>query len=76
MDVVGLSLSNTISVLDNLGVQRSRKIVHDWVHKANLQPDGGETPNQVALDKSVIRINDRQYWLYAAVDTETNIALE
>ena len=29
MHVAGLSLSNTISVLDKLGVQRSRKAVHD-----------------------------------------------
>jgi putative transposase len=44
MHVAGLSLSNTISILDNLGVQRSRKAVHDWVRKADLQPDGGESP--------------------------------
>jgi putative transposase len=75
MHVAGLSLSNTISVLDNLGVQRSRKAVHDWVQKADLQPDGDAAPNQVALDESVIRINDQQYWLYAAVDPETNIFL-
>ncbi|SDK11179.1 Transposase (or an inactivated derivative) [Halovenus aranensis] len=75
MHVAGLSLSNTISALDNLGVQRSRKAVHDWVQKADLQPDGGAAPNQVALDESVIRINDQQYWLYAAVDPETNIFL-
>jgi len=72
MHVAGLSLSNTVSVLDKLGVKRSRKAVHDWVQKADLQPDGGEAPNQVALDESVIRINDQQYWLYAAVDPATN----
>ena len=72
MHMAGLSLSNTISVLDKLGVQRSRKAVHDWVQKADLQPDGGETPNKVALEESVIRINDQQYWLYAAVDPDTN----
>jgi transposase-like protein len=72
MHVAGLSLSNTISVLDRLGVQRSRKAVHDWVQKADLQPDGGEAPNQVALDESVIPINDQQFWLYAAVDPDTN----
>ncbi|EMA16159.1 transposase [Haloarcula amylolytica JCM 13557] len=58
MHIAGLSLSNTISILDELGVQRSRKAVHDWVHKADLQPDSGESPNQVALDESVIRSND------------------
>ena len=72
MHVAGLSLSNTISILDDLGIQRSRKAVHDWVQKADLQPDSGEDPNQVALDESVIRINDQQYWLYAAIDPATN----
>jgi transposase-like protein len=55
-----------------LGVERSRTAVHDWVQKADLQPEGGASPNHVALDKTVIRINDQQYWLYAAIDPETN----
>jgi len=45
------------------------------VQKADLQPDGGESPNQGALGESVIRVNDQQYWLYAAVDPETSIFL-
>jgi putative transposase len=72
MHLAGLSLSNTISVLDNLGVERSRKAVHDWVQKADLQPTSGKDPNQVAVDETVIRINDQQFWLYAAADPETN----
>ena len=72
MHLAGLSLSNTISVLERLGVKRSRKAVHDWVQKADLQPTSGKTPNQVAVDEIVIRIDDQQYWLYAAADPETN----
>jgi len=72
MHVAGLSLSNTISVPDNLGVQRSRKAVHDWVQKADLQPVSGKNPNQVAVDETVIRINDQQFWLYAAANPQTN----
>ena len=72
MHVAGLSLSNTISVLDKLGVQRSRKAVHDWVQKADLQPVSGQSPNQVAVDETVIRINDQQFWLYAAANPQTN----
>jgi putative transposase len=72
MHLAGLSLSNTISVLDELGVQRSRKAVHDWVQKADLQPTSAKNPNQVAVDETVIRINDQQYWLYVAADPETN----
>jgi len=70
--VAGLSLANTVELLDCLGVQRSRKAIHDWVQKADLQPDSGKSPNQIALDETVIRINDQQYWLYAAADPETN----
>lgn len=68
----GLSLSNTVTELEKFGVLRSRKAVHDWVNKADLQPTAGRNPNHVALDETVIRINDQQYWLYAAVDPETN----
>jgi len=70
--VAGLSLSNTTDLLEDLGVERSRKAVHDWVQKADLQPESGRSPNQVALDETVIRINDQQFWLYAAADPETN----
>ncbi len=72
MHVAGLSLSNTISILERLGVERSRTAVHNWVQKADLQPDGGASPNHVALDETVIQINDQRYWLYVAIDPETN----
>ncbi|WP_423998662.1 IS6 family transposase [Haloarcula salina] len=70
--VAGLSLSNTVELLEDLGVNRSRKAIHDWVQKADLQPKSGKSPNQIALDETVIRINDQQFWLYAAADPETN----
>ena len=72
LHLAGLSLSNTISELEKFGVQRSRKAVHDWVQKADLQPVSGKAPNQITLDETVIRINDQQYWLYAAANPETN----
>ncbi|WP_423995263.1 IS6 family transposase [Halorubrum trapanicum] len=70
--LAGLSLSNTVTLLEELGVQRSRVAVHNWVQKADLQPADGESPDRVAVDQKAIRINDEQYWLYAAVDPETN----
>jgi transposase-like protein len=76
LHLAGLSLSHTISVLEKLGGQRSRKAVHDWVHEADLRPDGGINPDHVALDESVIRVNGQQYWLYAAVDPDTNTMLQ
>jgi putative transposase len=70
--LAGLSLSNTVELLATLGVQRSRKAIHDWVQKADLQPDADQSPNHVALDETVIRVNDQQFWLYAAADPATN----
>ena len=72
LHLAGLSLSNTISELEKFGVERSRKAVHDWVHKADLQPASDANPDHIALDETVIRIDGQQYWLYAAVDPETN----
>jgi len=69
---VVLSLSNTVSILEIFGVSRARSTVHNWVHKAELQPEAGRSPNHVAVDETVIRLNDEQYLLYAAVDSETN----
>jgi Transposase and inactivated derivatives len=68
----GLSLSNTVSILDKFGVNRARSTVRNWVHKTDLQPKEGRNPDHVAVDETVIRLNDEQYWLYAAVDPATN----
>jgi transposase-like protein len=68
----GLSLSNTVSILEIFCVERARSTVRNWVHKADLQPTDGCGPNHVAVDETVIRLNDEQYWLYAAVDPKTN----
>jgi putative transposase len=72
LHLAGLSLSNTVSILEIFGIQRARSTVHNWVHKADLQPTNGHNPNHVAVDETVIQLNDEQYWLYAAVDPETN----
>ena len=68
----GLSLSNTVLFLEVFGVSRVRSTVHNWVHKAELQPETGRSPNQVAVDETVIQLDDEQYWLYAAVDPQSN----
>ncbi|PGF17253.1 IS6 family transposase [Natrinema sp. CBA1119] len=72
LHLAGLSLSNTVRELEKFGVERSRKAVHDWVHKCNLQPADDEKPNHVALDETVIQLDEHRYWLYTAVDPETN----
>ena len=72
LHLTGLSLSDTVSVLELFSVDRARSTVHNWVHKADLQPEEGQNPDHVAVDETVIQLNDERYWLYAAVDTETN----
>src|SRR6056297_2934033 len=72
LHLAGLSLSNTISILDSLGVERCRSTVHNWVQKAELQPTDGADPDHVAVDETVIQLNNEQFWLYAAVDPATN----
>ncbi|WP_097009704.1 IS6 family transposase [Natronoarchaeum philippinense] len=72
LQLVELSLLNTVSELEEFGVERSRKAVHDRVHKAGLQPATDVSPDHVVLDETVIRINGQQFWLYAAVDPTTN----
>ncbi|PSP53951.1 hypothetical protein BRC67_00500, partial [Halobacteriales archaeon QH_3_68_24] len=68
--LAGLSLSNTVSFLDVFGVDRARSTVHNRVHKAGLRPETGRSPDHVAVDETVIRIGDEQYWLCAAVDPD------
>jgi len=75
LHAAGLSLSDTVRVLDSFGVQRARSTVHNWVQKAELQSADGKSPNHVALDETVIHLNDQRYWLYAAVDPDTNAFL-
>jgi putative transposase len=72
LHVAGLPLSNTKQILEILGVERSRAAIHNWVQKADLQPSCDGSPNHVAVDETVIQVNDERHWLFAAVDPETN----
>jgi transposase-like protein len=72
LHLAGLSLANTVSFLEVFGVQRVRSTVHNWVHKSELQPQEGRRPDRVAVDETVIQIDDERYWLYAAVDPDSN----
>jgi transposase-like protein len=68
LHLAGLSLSDTVSILEIFGIGRARSTVHNWVHKAELQPEAGRSPDHVVVDETVIRLNNERYWLYAAVD--------
>jgi len=52
--LAGLSVLNTVSVLERLGVERVRSTVHNWVHKADLQPSDERIPNQIAVDETIL----------------------
>jgi putative transposase len=68
----GMSLRDASQFLEELGVQRSHVAIHNWVQKAELQPISTVSSDQLAVDEKVIRINGTDYWLYGAVDRETN----
>jgi len=55
------SLSNTVSILEIFGVDRARSTVHNWIHKADLQPDDGRSPTHVTVDETVTRVQHEQY---------------
>jgi transposase-like protein len=72
LHLAGLSLADTTSVLERFDVPRARATVHNWVQKANVQPAAGYKPAHVAVDETVIHVNNERHWLYAAVDPATN----
>ena len=72
LHLAGLSISNTVSILELFGVDRVQSTVHNWVHEADRQSEDGRPSDDVAVDETVIRLGDEQYWLYAAVDPEPN----
>ena len=70
--LAGMSLRDASQHLEILGVDRSHVAIHDWVHKAELQPISTVTEDQIAVDEKMIRLHGDEYWLYGAVDPVTN----
>ena len=66
-----MSLRDASQHLETLGVDRSHVAIHDWVHKADLQPISTVIEDQIAVDEKMIRVNGDEYWLYGAIDPET-----
>ena len=71
LHLAGLSPSSTKQYLERLDVERSRTAIHNWVQKAGVQPTSDAEPNHIAVDETVIQVNDERPWLYAAADPET-----
>jgi len=72
LHLAGLLLSNIVSVLKIFDVQRTRSTAHNYVHKADLQPISGRSPTHIAIDETMIQLDDEQYWLYIAIDSEAS----
>jgi len=60
-------VSKIVDRLPSCGL-KSLSSVQEWSYK----PTSVECTTHVAVDETVIRLNDEQYWLYAAVGPETN----
>jgi putative transposase len=69
----GCSIRETATILADLGVERSHGAVWDWVHR--LADSGCDpptaAPSQVAVNKTAVKINGEQSWLYATIDVDT-----
>jgi transposase-like protein len=70
--LAGISTQDASKNLKELGVQRSHVAIHNWVHKADLQPISTVTADQLAVDEKTIRLHGQEHWLYGAVDPKTN----
>ena len=61
LHLIDLSFSNTVSIFEIFDVSRVRSTVHNWIHKAELQPEASRSPGHVAVDETVIQLNNEQY---------------
>ncbi|WP_077152283.1 IS6 family transposase [Halorubrum tropicale] len=70
--LAGMSLREVSKHLELFGISRSHVAIHNWVHKADLQPISTVSEDQLAVDEKMIRLHGQKFWLYAAVDPQTN----
>ena len=70
--LAGMSLREVSKHLERFGIDRSHVAIHDWVHKADLQPISTVSEDQLAVDEKMIRLHGQKFWLYGAVDPYTN----
>ena len=70
--LTGMSLREVSKYLELFGIDRSHVAVHNWVHKADLQPISTVSEDQLAVDEKMIRLHGQKFWLYGAVDPQTN----
>ena len=70
--LAGISLRKASKQLERFEINRSHVAIHNWVHKANLQPISTVSEDQLAVDEKMICLHGQKFWLYGAVDPQTN----
>jgi len=58
--------------LEQYGIDRSHVAIHNRVHKVDLQPLSTASEDQLAVDEKMISLHGQKFWLYGAVDPQTN----
>ena len=72
LDVILSSLSYTKKYYETSGVHHIRTAIHDWMHETTLHPATDAEPNYIAVDETVIQVDDQRHWLYATVDLDSH----
>ncbi|MDB9252936.1 DDE-type integrase/transposase/recombinase [Halorubrum ezzemoulense] len=70
--MAGMSLREVSKHLELFGINQSHVAIHNWVHNADLQPISTVSEDQLVVDKKMIRLHGQKFWLYGAVDPQTN----
>ncbi|KAA9397151.1 DDE domain-containing protein [Haloarcula sp. CBA1130] len=73
----GLSIRETLTILDPLDVERSHGAVWNWVHtlsEAQNDLSTAQSPRAV-VDEKQTEVDGEKKWLYAAVDAESKLLL-
>jgi len=78
LHTAGLSIRETVAILELLGVDWSHGAVWNWVHTLSEAQSDPPTvsPSRVAVDEKQIEVNRDDKWLYAAIDTDCKLLLE
>ncbi|MFC7187808.1 IS6 family transposase [Halorubrum yunnanense] len=70
--LAGMSLREVSKYPERFGIDRSHVAIHSWVHEADLQPISTVSEDQLTIDEKMIRLHGQKFWLYGAVDPQTN----
>ena len=70
--LTGMSLREVDKNIELFGINRSHIAIDNWVHKADLQPISTVSEDQFAVDEKMICLHGQKFWLYGAVDPQSN----